>query len=116
MHREIEYDLINKTGWEHISKEMERYYGIPPFHDLADPELLEEWEKIPAKMYMYFPNNMTPEQLVLLEGTGTLPVYDEGRTDVYPTYMAPRHVSQLQHNVPKPNRYDYISRWYTDRV
>ena len=90
--------------------------GIPQFHDLADPEVLEAWNRIPAKLYYYFPDSLSQEQLNLLEGTGTLPAYYEDNPNKYPAYMAPRYVTQLPHNVPKPDRYDYVSWLDTARV
>jgi hypothetical protein len=116
LHQQIEYDLINKAGWENISSEINKR-GIPQFHDLADPELEEAWMKLPYKRFLYFPDNMTQEELNLIEGTGTLPLYPEGEDYRYGNiYVAPRAVSQLAHDVPKPSGYAYVPWKYTAKV
>lgn len=83
--------------------------GFAPLDAYRDPELEEYVNKLPASVYYYSPDRLDEATSQLLFGSGTAPVYE--RMPMYPAYRAPEYVSQLQHDVPKPSRYDYVSKW-----
>jgi hypothetical protein len=103
---------------ERLRRELSQ--GFAPFEAYRDPELEKLYMDIPAKVYYYSEANLDPETKNLLFGTGTNPVYPR-RTihdyyHYYPHPTAPAHISQLMHNVSKPARYDYVSKYETMMV
>lgn len=111
--------MLESQGQEQLANDMKRlsmYNEIPPFDVYRDPELLAEYEKIPKMIYYYNPKRLSEKDSQLLLGTGTLPVYERANPNKYPRYTAPVAVSQFPHNVPPPNRYDYLSWWETQGV
>jgi hypothetical protein len=112
--------MLEGNAQDQLADDMEKlkmFNEIPPFDAYRDPELLEEYEKIPKMIYYYSPDRLSEKQSQLLLGTGTLPVYERQSPFKYPReYTAPVAVSQLPSDVPPPNRYDYLSWWDTQGV
>lgn len=96
-------------------KRRELAQGFAPFTARRDPELEDYVMNLPSQIYYYNEEKLDERTRQLLFGSGTAPIYDDqtGDTLGYPSYMAPEYVSQLQHDVNKPNRYDYLSKWET---
>jgi hypothetical protein len=111
--------MLEGNAQDQLADDMEKlkmFNEIPPFDAYRDPELLEEYEKIPKMIYYYNEDRLSEKDKQLLLGTGTLPVYERQNPFKYGDFRANVYESQFPSDVPPPNSYDYLSWWDTQGV
>jgi len=115
----IENYINEVEGQAILEDEMNRlrmYDEIPPLDAYRDPVLEEKYMNLPFKVYYYNEDRLNEKTKQLLFGTGTAPIYERESAFKYPMYQANVYETQLPHNVPRPNSYDYLSWLDVQRV
>ena len=102
---------------EDEAQRLSMYSEIPGTLAYRDPDIMRSYLDAPLQIYYYNEDRLDERTKQLLFGTGTAPIYDRRKSAfTYPMYQAPEYATQLQTNVPPPNRYDYLSWWDTSYV
>lgn len=109
-------DEENKAMLQDEAERMKMYDDIVPLTGYRDPNVERQYMNLPFKIYYYNEDRLDEKTKQLLFGTGTAPVYRRNNPLKYPMYQANVYETQLYHNVPPPNSYDYLSWWDTRSV
>ena len=106
----------NQAILEDEAERMKMYDDIIPLTGYRNPDVERQYMNLPFRIYYYNEDRLDERTKQLLFGTGTAPVYRRNNPLKYPMYQANVYETQLYHNVPPPDRYDYLSFWDTQSV